>query len=333
LADDDESAELTEKTFQHEPVMPEEVLRILRPERGGVFLDGTVGGAGHAVRLLEAESSVRVIGIDQDPEAIEASARRLVKYGDRVELVLGNFRKIEELKSTTEIDGLAGALLDLGVSSHQIDTSARGFSFRPGTSLRMRMGGTTGEDREPAADFLNAATEQELGRVFREFGDERRWRALAREVVKRRKTRPFSTSDDLVGALTGVLGRSASEREKARLFQAVRIVVNDELDALREGLESIRERLAVGGRLVVISYHSLEDRITKHTFRRWAEECVCPPGLPVCICQKKALGRVLTRRPERPSEEEVARNPRSRSARVRAWENGGNQKTGARLPR
>jgi 16S rRNA (cytosine1402-N4)-methyltransferase len=310
--------------------MPEEVLRILRPERGGVFLDGTVGGAGHAVRLLEAGSDVRVIGIDQDPEAIEASTKRLAKYGDRVELVLGNFRNVEELESATKIDDLAGALLDLGVSSHQIDTSARGFSFRPGTSLRMRMGGTTGEDREPAADLLNTATEQELGRVFRDFGDERRWRVLAREVVRRRKTRPFSTSDDLVGALTAVLGRSASEREKARLFQAVRIAVNDELDALREGLESIRERLAVGGRLVVISYHSLEDRIVKQTFREWTSDCVCPPGLPVCSCQKKALGRVLTRRPERPSESEVARNARARSARVRAWENSGSQTKGGR---
>jgi len=314
---------VTEKKFQHEPVMPDEVLRFLRPERGGIFLDATLGGAGHAVRLLEAESAVRVIGIDQDPEAIEAATRRLEKYRDRVEIVLGNFRDIETLECGTDIDDLAGALMDLGVSSHQIDTTARGFSFRPGTSLRMRMGGTTGEGREPAADLLNAATEQELGRVFREFGDERRWRVLAREVVRRRKARPFSTSDDLVGALTAVLGRSASEREKARVFQAVRIAVNDELGALKEGLESIRERLAVGGRLVVISYHSLEDRIVKQTFRDWGRDCVCPPELPECRCRGKALGRVLTRRPERPTDAEVKRNPRARSARLRAWENSG----------
>lgn len=315
---------MTEKRFQHEPVMPDEVLQYLRPERGGLFLDATIGGGGHAARLLEAGPAVRVIGIDQDPEAIEASARRLEEYGDRAELALGNFRDIEKLESVTDIHDLAGALLDLGVSSHQIDTTARGFSFRPGTSLRMRMGGTTGEDGEPAADLLNTATEKELGRVFRDYGDERRWRALAREVVRRRKTRPFSTSDDLVGALTAVLGRSASEREKARLFQAVRIAVNDELDALREGLESIRERLAVGGRLVVISYHSLEDRIVKQMFREWARDCVCPPDFPACRCRGVALGRVLTRRPERPTEAEVGRNPRARSARLRAWENSGN---------
>ena len=313
---------MTAKTYQHEPVMPDEVLRFLRPERGGVFLDATIGGGGHAVRLLEAGPDVRVIGIDQDPEAIEASRARLARFGDRVDLRLGNFRDLDRLEDDTDIRNLAGALLDLGVSSHQIDTTARGFSFRPGTSLRMRMGGTTG-DREPAADLLNAAAEHELGRVFREYGDERRWRALAREVVRRRKIRPFHTSDDLVGALTAVLGRSASEREKARVFQAVRIAVNDELDALHEGLESVRERLAVGGRLVVISYHSLEDRIAKQTFRDWARACVCPPGLPECRCRGEPLGRVLTRRPERPGEEETARNPRARSARLRAWEKSG----------
>lgn len=314
---------MTAKTFQHEPVMPDEVLRYLCLERGGVFLDATIGGGGHAVRLLEAEPDVRVIGIDQDPEAIEASERRLAQYGDRVELRLGNFRDIERLEGGTDIQDLAGALLDLGVSSHQIDTTARGFSYRPGTSLRMGMGGTTGEHREPAADLLNAATEYELGRVFRDFGDERRWRVLAREVVRRRKARPFRTSDDLVGALTAVLGRRASEREKARVFQAVRIAVNDELDALREGLERVCERLAVGGRLVVISYHSLEDRITKHMFRDWARACICPPRLPECRCRGEPLGRVVTRRPVRPTEEEVARNPRARSARLRAWEKSG----------
>jgi len=316
---------MTAKTFHHDPAMPDEVLRYLRPERGGLFLDATIGGAGHAVRLLEAGPDVRVIGIDQDPEALKASGRRLAPYGERAVLKLGNFRDIERLEALSDIEDLAGALLDLGVSSHQIDTTARGFSFRPGTSLRMRMGGTTGEGGEPAADLLNAATEHELGRVFRDFGDERRWRALAREVVRRRKARPFTTSDDLVGALTAVLGRSASEREKARVFQAIRIAVNDELGALREGLERVRGLLAVGGRLVVISYHSLEDRITKQKFRDWGRACVCPPGLPVCRCRGEPLGRVLTRRPVRPTEEEVARNPRARSARLRAWEQFGNE--------
>lgn len=310
--------EVTEETFKHTPVMPDEVLRTLRPERGGVFLDATVGGAGHAVRLLEAGPAVRVIGIDQDAEAIEAARRRLARFGSRVTLIEANFRDIGHLELAEEIDGLAGALMDLGVSSHQIDTPARGFSFRPGTSLRMRMGGTTGDGR-PAADFLNQSDERELGRVFR-AGEERRWRALSREVVRRRKTRPFRTSDDLVGMLTAVLGRPASGREKARLFQAVRMAVNDELAALSDGLSEIRSRLAVGGRLVVLAYHSLEDRIVKHTFREWAADCVCPPRLPVCQCRGESLGRIVTRKPLRPTDEEVARNPRARSARLRAWE-------------
>jgi len=312
---------VTKETFQHTPVMPDEVLDALRPGRGGVFLDATIGGAGHATRLLEAESAVRVIGMDQDPEAVAAARRRLERFGERARVIEANFRDIGVAEGTEELRNLAGAMLDLGVSSHQIDTSARGFSFRPGTSLRMRMGGTTG-DGAPAADLLNRSSEHQLGRVFRE-GDERRWRALAREVVRRRKARPFSTSDDLVAALAGVLGRSALEKEKARLFQAVRIAVNDELGALSEGLSRIQSRLAPGGRFVVLSYHSLEDRIVKRTFREWGADCICPPRFPECRCRGESLGRVVTRRPLRPTDGEVARNPRARSARLRVWENSG----------
>lgn len=318
---DEVADEARDGSFEHTPVMPDEVLRMLRAERGGLFLDATVGGAGHAVRLLDAGPAVRVIGIDQDRDAIRAARRRLEAYGDRARVVEANFRDLGRLEISDEIEDLAGALLDLGVSSHQIDTTARGFSFRPGTSLRMRMGGTTG-DGEPAADLLNQSSEQQLGRVFRD-GEERRWRALSREVVRRRRIRPFSTSDDLVAALGAVLGRSPTEKDKARVFQAVRIAVNDELGALAEGLEEIQSRLGSGGRLAVLSYHSLEDRIVKQTFRAWATECVCPPGLPECRCDGEALGRVVTRKPMRPTEEEVARNPRARSARLRVWENSG----------
>ncbi|MDX1577420.1 MAG: 16S rRNA (cytosine(1402)-N(4))-methyltransferase RsmH [Gemmatimonadota bacterium] len=314
--------EARESGFQHTPVMVAEVLESLRPERGGIFLDATIGGAGHAVRLLEAEPAVRVIGIDQDPEAIEAARRRLEPFRSRVRLIEANYRNLDRLEEADDIRNLAGALLDLGVSSHQIDTPARGFSFRRGTSLRMRMGGTTGGG-EPAADFLNRTDEHELGRVFREYGDERRWRALAREVVRRRRIRPFSSSDDLIAALAAVLDRRPSERDKARLFQAVRIAVNDELGALSEGLDAIRRRLAPGGRLAVIAYHSLEDRIVKRAFREWSADCVCPPGLPVCRCGKVSLGRIVTRKPIRPGEEEVARNPRARSGRLRVWESSG----------
>jgi 16S rRNA (cytosine1402-N4)-methyltransferase len=222
-------------------------------------------------------------------------------------------------RSEFDTERLVGALLDLGVSSHQIETTARGFSFRPGTPLIMRMGGTTG-GRRPAAAFLNEASEEELGRVFREYAEERRWRRLAREVVRQREARPLETSDDLVEALERALGRPPRPRDKARVFQAVRIAVNRELEALEEGLPRIRDRLAQEGRIVVISYHSLEDRIVKHAFREWSRSCVCPPGLPVCRCRGEPLGRRVVDGPVSPSPEEVRSNPRARSAKLRAWE-------------
>ena len=306
--------------FSHEPVLVEEAVELLAPERGGVFLDGTLGGGGHAERVVAAGPDVRLIGLDQDPEALAAARRRLGVRGDRVDFIEGNFRDAASIVADLGYEnGLSGALLDLGISSYQIDTTARGFSFRRGTPLNMRMGGTTGGGRT-AADILNSATEAELGRVFREYGEERRWRAIAREVVRRRTEAPFRTADELVGALTAVLGPGLDASTKARLFQALRIEVNDEMTALQEALVGIRGLLASGGRFVVISYHSLEDRIVKNAFREWSRACVCPPELPVCRCRGVPLGRVLTRRPLRPTDAEVQRNPRARSGRLRAWE-------------
>jgi len=183
----------------------------------------------------------------------------------------------------------------------------------------MRMGGTTGGGRT-AADILNTESEQFLGTLFREYGEERRWRAVAREIIRRRQSAPFRTADDLVAAFTTVLGPGIDARTKARLFQALRIEVNDEMTALQEALMAIRGLLAHHGRFVVISYHSLEDRIVKNAFREWSRDCICPPEIPVCRCRGVALGRVLTRKPVRPAESEVLRNPRARSARLRAWE-------------
>ncbi len=313
--------------FRHEPVMVEEVLEHLEPDRGGWFLDGTVGGGGHAAALLDRFPATRIIGLDRDPEAVAAARRRLERYGDRARIQRTDFRNAREaVRAETDItdiedtdDGLAGALLDLGVSSQQIDTTARGFSFRLDTPLDMRMGGTT-SGRRPAADFLNHASEQELGRVFREYGEERRWRKLARAVVRRREEASYETSGDLVETLEDVLGPRLTNQDKARIFQALRIEVNDELGALEEGLGEIRDLLEEGGRMVVIAYHSLEDRIVKNAFRDWSKSCVCPPELPVCRCRGEPLGRTLTSGPLRPGEEEVERNPRARSARLRAWE-------------
>ncbi|MEJ2547775.1 MAG: 16S rRNA (cytosine(1402)-N(4))-methyltransferase RsmH [Gemmatimonadota bacterium] len=311
---------MTADDFSHEPVLAEEVLDFLAPPRGGVFLDATLGGGGHASLLLGANPEVRLIGLDQDPEALAAAKRRLGVRGGRAVLIQGNFRDAPDLVSGwSGMGNLTGALLDLGVSSHQIDTTARGFSFRRGTPLNMRMGGTTGEGRT-AAEILNTESEQRLGTLFREYGEERRWRAIAREIVRRRNSAPFRTADDLVGAFTAVLGPGLDASTKARLFQALRIEVNDEMTALQEALTGIRGLLAPEGRFVVISYHSLEDRIVKNAFREWSRACICPPELPVCRCRGVALGRLLTRKPVRPGPAEVTRNPRSRSARLRAWE-------------
>jgi len=304
--------------FAHQPVMVDEVLELLGAERGGRFLDGTVGGAGHAVRILESSSTATLIGLDQDEEAVAAARERLAGFGDRARVLAGNFRDAAELLEDYIDIGLDGALLDLGVSSHQIDTMARGFSFRRGTPLNMRMGGTTGGWRT-AADLLNTASEEELGKIFRDYGEERKWRAMSREIARRRGQRPLRSADDLVAAASAALRRPLAQRDKARLFQAVRIAVNEELEALREGLEAIGQLLATKGRLVVISYHSLEDRIVKETFREWSRECVCPPEWPICKCRGRALGRRLTKKPLRPSEAEVAANPRARSARLRGW--------------
>ncbi|MDX1647084.1 MAG: 16S rRNA (cytosine(1402)-N(4))-methyltransferase RsmH [Longimicrobiales bacterium] len=298
----------------HAPVMGGEVLRYLAPSSAGFYLDGTVGGGGHTRLILEACDDCRVLAVDRDPEALEAAREALEDFRGRVRFLRERFDRAP-LDPEVRDRGLDGALLDLGVSSHQIDQDRRGFTFRPGVQLDMRM---APESRD-ARGLLAEATEDGLARIFREYAEEPRGRRLAREIVKRRSTEPLRTSDDLVAALTVALGRSPSVKEKARIFQAVRIAVNDELEVLRSGLPAIRDVLRDGGVMVVIAYHSLEDRATKRAFRAWSRSCVCPPELPACVCRGVALGETLTRKVVRPSEEEVESNPRARSARLRAW--------------
>ncbi|MDE3215591.1 MAG: 16S rRNA (cytosine(1402)-N(4))-methyltransferase RsmH [Gemmatimonadota bacterium] len=296
----------------HAPVMAHEVVSLLGQARH--VLDGTLGGGGHAAALLQAGATVTAV--DRDPDAIAAARERLassVRDG-RLRLVLGNYARLDE--SAAGGERYDGVLLDLGISSHQIDDRARGFSFRPGAPLDMRMGPDAAAD---AAAFLNTSDEGELAWVFREYGDEPRAIRLAREVVKRRATRPFATSDDLVGAIRAVLGPRSGPADFARLFQAVRIAVNEELGGLERALPALRDRLAPGGVFAVIAYHSGEDRIVKHAFRDWSTACTCPPRQPVCTCGGKSLGQLVTRRALRASETEVAGNPRARSARLRAW--------------
>lgn len=299
----------------HEPVLGDEVIRLLGPQGSGLYLDGTVGGGGHTRQILERCPQCRVLAVDRDAEALAHAQVALVDFGDRVRFLRARFDDAP-LDSEARSLGLDGALLDLGVSSHQIEAESRGFSFRRGVALDMRMDVSGSLD---ARSFLAEASEERLTQVFRDFGEEPRARRLAREIVKRRATAPLVSSDDLVAALAVTLGRSPSAQDKARIFQAVRIAVNEELEALERGLPAIREVMNDGAVMVVISYHSLEDRLVKNAFREWSRSCVCPPELMVCVCRGRPLGETLTKKPVRPSDRETSDNPRARSARLRAW--------------
>lgn len=304
----------------HAPVLIEEVVGAL----GGAssVLDGTLGGGGHAAAVLAA--GPRVDALDRDPEAVAAARVRLreQEFAGRFRAFVGSFAAVDgvpELRATR----YGGILLDLGVSSHQLDDPGRGFSFRPGVALDMRMGrGPDADAADVAAlTLLAAALESELATMFREYGDEPRSARLAREIVRRRNAgRPLATSDDLVGAIRGALGPRTGPADFARLFQAVRIAVNDEQSALATALPALRDRLLPEGRIAVIAYHSGEDRAVKHAFRDWSVACRCPPRQPKCTCGGQALGAVLTRRAVVAGPAEVARNPRARSARLRVWQ-------------
>jgi len=300
-------------TAYHAPVLAAEVVGLLAGAHS--VLDGTLGGGGHSLALLERGSDVTAI--DRDPQAISAARRRLASYeiAGRFTTMLGNYADVDRIP---ELDGrrFDGILLDLGVSSHQLDDPSRGFSFREGVPLDMRMGTDAVRD---AATLLSTADEIELGAIFREYADERRAMRLAREIVRRRANRPFATSDDLVGAIRGALGPRTGPPDFARLFQAVRIAVNDEIGGLERALDRLRERLQPEGILVVIAYHSGEDRVVKNAFRDWSASCVCPPRQPMCTCRGHALGTLVTKRPVTAAPEEADRNPRARSARLRAW--------------
>jgi 16S rRNA (cytosine1402-N4)-methyltransferase len=301
----------------HAPVLAAEVAGLLRGCAN--VLDGTLGGGGHALVLLQ--QAARVTALDRDPEAITAARERLREYeqSSRFRALLGNYADLDGIPELGDAR-FDGILLDLGVSSHQLDDPRRGFSFREGAPLDMRMGS---DALLTAADWLNETPELEVLRVFREYGDERRAARLAREVVRRRATRPFAISDDLVGAIRGALGPRSGPADFARLFQAVRIEINDELEGLARALPTLRDRLEPGGTMVVIAYHSGEDRIIKSAFRDWSAQCVCPPRQPTCTCRGRALGELLTRRAVTASPAEVAGNPRARSARLRAWRSAG----------
>ena len=297
----------------HAPVLVSEIVDLLSSARH--VLDGTLGGGGHTAALLEHGATVT--GIDRDPDAIHAARARLAEYeaAGRFRAHRGNFASIHEIEALGD-HTFDGILLDLGVSSHQIDASDRGFTFREGARLDMRMGD---DDDLDAAALLNSADEAELARILREYADEPKAGRIAREITRRRETRPFATSDDFVGAIRGALGARSGPADFARLFQALRIAVNDELTGLERALPALRDRLEPGGTFVIIAYHSGEDRLVKHAFREWSAACVCPSWMLQCQCRGKPLGELITRKAIVASTDEIARNPRARSAKLRAW--------------
>ncbi|HEY3012286.1 MAG TPA: 16S rRNA (cytosine(1402)-N(4))-methyltransferase RsmH [Gemmatimonadales bacterium] len=292
----------------HLPVLLEPLRAAAREARRVV--DATLGDGGHAAALLGG--GVEVLGIDRDPEAIAISRQRL---GDvSIRYLQASYASPEAFAAITRFEP-DFILLDLGVSSRQLDEEGRGFTFRPGAPLDMRMG----KAGDTAAELLNEADAGMLETVFREYADERRARRLAREIVRRRDRQRFATSDDLVNAIRAVLGPKSGPADFARLFQAVRIAVNDELEGLARALPVFRDALKPGGRLSIITYHSGEDRLVKQSFRDWARGCVCPPGVPICVCRGRSLGRVEPRKPTRPEATELEANPRARSAKLRIF--------------
>jgi 16S rRNA (cytosine1402-N4)-methyltransferase len=303
------------EVFRHEPVMTGEILRVLRPREGMIFLDGTLGGGGHSGALLSA--GARVLAMDRDPAALEHARLRLSAYGDRFRALHGNFADAAADAAVRESAPFDGALLDLGVSSHQLDSAERGFSFRHDGPLDMRMDPSA---LRTAADLVNSSAEEELARIFREFGEEPQSKRAARAIVAERERMAFVRTGQLAALLERVLPRRGRIHPATRVFQALRIAVNDELGALRRALETIPSLLRSGARFAVITFHSLEDRIVKSFFRSGSEEWLDRPEWPA---PRRNPGRCfldLTRKPLEASPDEVKRNPRARSARLRAVE-------------
>lgn len=304
--------------MKHESVLLEPVLEYLVPSRAdGLLVDATVGLGGHAEALLERHPSVRLIGIDRDPAALERSQERLSRFGDRVMLAKGRHESLIEILKQLEIGTIDGLLADLGVSSMQLDDASRGFSFRFEAPLDMRMG----SEGATAADLVNTMDERELTTILREYGEEPMARRIAKAIVEARQAAPIETTTRLAEVIRTVKWPKPNMIDPSTLtFQALRIATNQELVELDRFIDDAVSLLEPGARIAVISFHSLEDRIVKRAFRRLEGECTCPPNFPVCACGAKAVVRILTRHPVTASEEETNRNPRSRSAKLRVAE-------------
>ncbi|HWP63603.1 MAG TPA: 16S rRNA (cytosine(1402)-N(4))-methyltransferase RsmH [Candidatus Binatia bacterium] len=309
-------------TDGHLPVMANEVVEILAPAPGSRHIDATVGGGGHTERILEASSpDGRVLGLDADPAAIERTRARLARFGDRLVLRRANFRDLGRVAPEAGFTAVEGCLFDLGLSSDQLADRSRGFGIRTGGPLDLRFDPSRGA---PAAELLANLGQRELRTLFRRYGEEPFADRIARAIVEVRRTAPIERAEELAALVEAAVPAPVRGRRRihpaTRVFQALRIAVNDELEALREGLVAAVDLLRPGGRLVVLSYHSLEDRIVKRFIAAERRGCTCPPEAPVCVCGRRPRLRPLTRRPLRPGSVEVLTNPRARSARLRAAE-------------
>ena len=306
--------------FHHISVLLNECIDNLNIRPDGIYVDGTMGGGGHSLEIAKRLTTGRLICIDQDPNAHEAAGKRLAEYKDRITFVRDNFGNIENILDSLGIEKIDGMLLDIGVSSHQLDEAERGFSYQQDAPLDMRMN----PDRPFSAyDVVNGYDEDELDRVIFTYGEERWARRIAQFIVKEREAKPIETTGELVDIIKKAVPKGARKdgpHPAKRTFQAIRIEVNGELEVLQRAIDDVAARLAVGGRLCIITFHSLEDRIVKEAFRKQENPCICPPQFPVCVCGKKPLGRVITRKPILPSKEELEENPRSRSAKLRVLE-------------
>lgn len=309
--------------FEHTSVLLEETIEGLKIKPEGIYVDGTLGGGGHAFQIAgKLSAKGKLIGIDQDDAAIRASSERLKEFGERVTIVRNNYRNTPEVLSSLGIGTIDGMILDLGVSSYQLDTGERGFSYRYDAPLDMRM-----DMRQTltAEQIVNHYTEQELFRVIRDYGEDRFAKNIAKHIVRARQQSPIRTTEELneiIKAAIPAKMRAEGGHPSKRTFQAIRIECNRELEVLNDSLEELIDLLKPGGRLCIITFHSLEDRIVKNAFRQAANPCTCPSGFPVCVCGKVSKGKIITGRPIQPDEEERKENPRSKSAKLRIFEKG-----------